>query len=66
MLTRIWIRGRKYYLYGIYQTRAKAYEMAKKMRKTNKTRYFILETEQGLWFPEKKYKLYLSKVQKIW
>lgn len=63
----IWIQGERYYLYDKYETWRQAYNMGRyQKRKNRKCQYYILTTEQGLWFPEKRYVLYLNRVCKLW
>lgn len=64
-MSHIWIKGKKYYLWGMYTNREKANQMAKKMRKTHGSRYFICAKE-GFMFLDKKHYLYLDKPRKIW
>lgn len=55
-------RGKTYYLYDSYDTLEKAVKIGRKYKKKNKSKYIIREVEEGLWFPEKKWELYLTKV----
>ena len=63
----IWIRGKRYYLFGTYDTWKEAYNTARAYTRSNKkNQYFILKVEQGYMFPECKYKLYMTRVFKLW
>ena len=63
----IWIRGKRYYLYGYYNTWKEAYNEARRhMRKNKRNRYFIQKVEKGFLFPYEIYKLYMSHVFKLW
>lgn len=55
----IYIQGEKYYYYATYGSYGLALKEAKRYRKKNKSRYFIMKKE-GL------YKLYMNKTFKIW
>lgn len=64
----IWIKNKRYYLYDVYPTWAKAINIAKQQRKKNKkNRYFIVTYEKGNAFgpPEKRYALYMTKVFRL-
>lgn len=56
----------RYELWETYNTHEEALTEAKRHKKQDKAKYFILRTEPGLWFPETKYRLYLTKVFKLW
>ena len=63
----IWIRGKRYYLWGSFDTWQEAYNEYKRYKKKNKkNRYYIQKVEQGFFFPECKYKLYMTHVFKLW
>lgn len=59
------IRNHKYYLWGKYRDKKKAYATAKKMRNQYRSRYFIC-AEEGFWFLQTSYYLYLDKPRRIW
>lgn len=61
----IWIKKQRYYYYESYDSWAEALKQAKRHKKRNKCRYFILPTEDGFLFPEIRYRLYLNKCIKI-
>lgn len=66
------IKGQKYYPYDSYDSWEEALKKAKSFKKKTKkiygkaTSYYIMQTEEGLFFPETKYKLYMNMVQKLW
>lgn len=53
----------KYYLYDLFTKRKEAVIIAQLHKKKDKSRYYILEIEQGFWFPCKMYALYLNNIQ---
>lgn len=59
----LWVKGRKYYLYGIYEEYEQCKKIAKKQLNKNGARYYIINfTTQGtMWIPETRHALYLSK-----
>lgn len=62
----IWVQRQKYYLYEIFTDRNEAVRTAKWYKKRNKkNKWFILPTENGFWFPRKRYALYMTKIIKI-
>ena len=63
----LWKRNKRYYLFGTYDTWKEAYNDARYYtRKNKKNKYFIQKVELGFWFPEIKYRLYMTKYWKIW
>lgn len=65
----IWIKNRKYYRYKEYKKWEEARNTAKRFKKKNKCRYFIMKIEkQGFLeiIPEIRYVLYLDRVMKLW
>lgn len=62
----IWVKGQRYNYYESYDTAEEAKKVAIYKRKTTKTRYFIIKTEEGFLFPKTRYRLYLNKVIKLW
>jgi hypothetical protein len=63
----LWIRGKRYYFWGNYNTWKDAYNEARyHCRKNRKNRYFIQTADAGFLYPRKVHKLYMSKVFKIW
>lgn len=53
----------KYYLYDIFTSRKEAIWIAQLHKKKDKSKYFIMETEEGFWFPYKTYALYLNNIK---
>ncbi len=63
----ITINKQKYYIYDTYETREEAYKTAKYYKKKIRgNKYFIIKVEIGWLFPEEKYKLYMTKLRKLW
>lgn len=62
----IWIKGKKYYYYGSYDSWKDAYNTARYYHRRNKKcKYFIQITEAGYLFPYKRFKLYLTGIIKM-
>lgn len=53
----------KMYLYDLFTTRKEAQTIAILYKKTEKSKYFIIEYEEGYWFPYKMYALYLNNIK---
>ena len=63
----LWIRNKRYYLWNTYDTWKDAYNDARYYcRKNRKNRYFIQKVESGFLFPQIKYRLYMTRVFKLW
>ena len=62
---RIWIKGKTYYYYDSYGDWRTARAVALRFRKRNGSRYFILSKEKGFVFPEKTYRLYLTRAARL-
>jgi hypothetical protein len=58
-----WMRGKRYYYYGSYDSWKDAYKIAKvNTKKIKKNKYFIETVDSGFLFPQIKYRLYMSRV----
>lgn len=53
----------KMYLYDIFTNKKEATIIAQYHKKKEKSKYFILEYEEGFWFPYKVYALYLNNIK---
>lgn len=66
----IYIKGKRYYLYEVFDTteesRKEIRKLCKYYRRKCKSRWFVLKTERGFWFPEEVYALYLTNVCRLW
>lgn len=64
---KITISKQDYYIYDTYHDWDDAYKMAKYYKKKIKgNKYFILKVEVGWLFPEERYKLYFTKLRRLW
>lgn len=64
----IWIRGKRYNLYGTYGSpeEAKRIAIAKKKQYKNKVKTYVMKTEIGGIIPYNVYRLYITKIITIW
>lgn len=61
----IYEKGHTYHLYDSFSSYEKAKKVADMYKKKLNSRYKIIITEEGYWFPKKKIKLYLEKVIRL-
>lgn len=62
---KIWIKNKTYYLHDTYNSREKAYKIARQYKATKKKQYFIIKMEPNKLFPITTYALYLTRVKPL-
>lgn len=66
MTLHIKIKKKKYYYFDTFKSWKEAYQVYKGYKKIdNKNRYFIIINETGIIAPYKEYKLYMTKIKKM-
>lgn len=60
-LGHLWHNGKRYYYYETYDTWQEAYRVAQYYKKKNRSRYYIMKIERGM-FLEHYYRLYMNRV----
>lgn len=61
----IFLNNRKYYYYGTYDSYSQAYMMARRFKRRNRAKYYIMIVGDAI-FTARHYRLYLDRVVKLW
>lgn len=59
------VKGTKYYYYDSYTNYNSAKSTALYYRKEHGSRYFIIKSNDGFWFPRNRYLLYMNNVKRL-
>ena len=60
------IGNNQYYYFDTYEDKQEAYDEGRHYKKKYKAKYYVQQIISGWLFPEEKYRLYLTKVIKLW